>query len=190
MVVCPVCEHAQEFGLECEQCGRNLTHLGPSLDGPPVSIEVLDGLEPTVQPVDAPAGEALQGLEPTHWAKASAPAETLADLDVHRVAQAPPLPAERVEGFETFRADASEPTPLPVGPVACRYCGYLQAQGLMCDRCGMRLPRRPTTDDDVVEGMPLYEEPPLGARCAGCGVAALVDGRCRACGRKACPADA
>lgn len=41
-MICPVCEHQQEFGVECEVCGKVLGGLG-DLGPPPVRIERVEG---------------------------------------------------------------------------------------------------------------------------------------------------
>src|SRR5512147_327242 len=95
MITCPVCEHVQASGDECEVCGRY--EPGPSGPGE-ASASPLPDLEPTLyqagEPVPAEAFESLPGLEPTQH-EGGAPA--------------PPEPA--VQWLEGGRAD-------PVGPVS------------------------------------------------------------------------
>jgi methionyl-tRNA synthetase len=60
MVICPVCEHPQERGAQCDVCGWNLVgedHVDPV-------IQRIEGLEPTrLEAADAPAGPPIPGLE-------------------------------------------------------------------------------------------------------------------------------
>jgi hypothetical protein len=140
MITCPVCEHAQGVGPECEVCGRLLE------EGPGSGLAVappLEGLEPTglAGALDVPA-EPVPGLEPTRlegWG--DPPPETVPDLEATR---APPVEvaAEPLADLEpTFAAPIDEgPAPL-LATVICRYCRTEAAPGeRRCGRCGMRLP--------------------------------------------------
>ncbi|MFP2911998.1 hypothetical protein ACLESD_44650, partial [Pyxidicoccus sp. 3LFB2] len=74
------------------------------------------------------------------------------------------------------------------GAVVCRYCRNTQAQGMLCDHCGMRLPRarpaanatagakRPGGDEDAWLPCPTCHTPTRpGKTCAECGTRARVD---------------
>jgi hypothetical protein len=84
--------------------------------------------------------------------------------------------------LETGRyVDTSERTILPAGAVTCRYCRNVQSSGMLCDRCGMRLPRpaAPVADSSRA-GVNLEDAPMVahacgaitraGMPCGGCGV--------------------
>jgi hypothetical protein len=119
MIVCPVCEHAQAQGAECEVCGRS---FGRAAVRPLVAP--LEGMETSRLPAGADvATSPLLGLEST----------AMAPVD----ADAPPFP-----GLERTAAaiPGDGPTPFPA-QVVCRYCRTPAAPGQrLCGRCGMRLP--------------------------------------------------
>src|SRR5512140_1860079 len=98
MVVCPVCEHTQAAGAECELCGHRL-HVSLDADQPVVTME---GLESTLQPTaPAPPPEVVPGLELTGAAPVATPGEDrIADLEQTGNAPVDPpidaLPVERV----------------------------------------------------------------------------------------------
>lgn len=172
MIVCPVCEHAQAQGAECEVCGKRLLPAGAGLpSAPPV-----EGLEPTHHaPVDA-AESALPDLEPTRARDVDAPAETIPDLDHGRAAPvdvAGELVPDLERAGEAIPGDA--PTAVPA-VVTCRYCRTPAHPGeRVCGRCGMRLPvfERPAAAGTA-------EEAP---RLCSCG-APVTGSRCRACGAR------
>src|SRR5262245_33489977 len=83
MIVCPVCEHAQALGTECEVCGKRLAR-GPS---------AADLALPRVP-----------DLEPTSHAPIDAPEQRLPELEATRHAAAPAVAAEAVPGMEGTRA--------------------------------------------------------------------------------------
>lgn len=172
MVVCPLCEHAQAGGTECEVCGRRLAGAAAS----EAEITPLEGLEPTLAPAAAPPPAVIvPDLEVTaHAPVGPARAETIPDLE--------PTPAAPVDvaveplagvdrGLDGLPDDA--PTPYPA-VVVCRYCRTEAALGdRLCARCGMRLPavalvsappseaEKPTTCSCGV--------PVRGPRCPACG---------------------
>ncbi|ACL65550.1 conserved hypothetical protein [Anaeromyxobacter dehalogenans 2CP-1] len=175
MIVCPVCDHPQALGSECEVCGKRLALHGVPGD----EVSPIDGLEPTrFAAVQAP-GEAVPGLEPTRVGEAAfepAPPDGLAEA-LEPTLAAPvevdvaPTPDVERTGVEL---PATERTPLPVF-VTCRYCRTPAMPGeRLCGRCGMRLP---------LAGATPAEAGPAGWRC-GCG-AWVVSGPCPACGARA-----
>ncbi len=173
MIVCPVCEHPQPQGAECEVCGKRLV-AGPSAAD--LAIPAVEGLEPTHLPSsDAlPAGERIAGLEPTLHAAAAHVDDAMRDLEATRAApvdvDVDPTPdLERtVNGIP---GDA--PTALPALPV-CRYCRTPAMPGdRICFRCGMRLP---------VLGSAAEEAPPAIRRCS-CGTA-VRGSLCPTCGAR------
>jgi hypothetical protein len=152
VTVCPVCEHAQEHGAECEVCGKSLRALG----GVDLPVALLDGLEPTALggPVEVSATPIAE-LEPTAAAPVAAPPSSpFQDLQ--------PTAMERVEATgepvpdmeqTALPASADARTELPLFPI-CRYCRTEAGPGEMrCNRCGMRLtglaPPRPATIEAV-----------------------------------------
>ncbi len=170
MIVCPVCEHAQPQGGECEMCGKRL------VEGP----------------AGIPAVAPLEGLEPTRLGDAEAPVERMGDMEptAHAAARdAPPDPVllepTRVDPVEVvvepapdlertgdgIPEDARTEVPLFV---TCRYCRTEAMPGeRVCGRCGMRLP-------DFGGPAPAQE---VAARVCGCG--AVVRGTtCPSCGAR------
>jgi hypothetical protein len=90
---------------------------------------------------------------------------------------------ERIADLSIDRAAPESRTPMPQGPVTCRYCRNVQAAGAMCDRCGMKLPVVIVVPEAVmgtlVKGSPLAEK----TRCRSCGAPATAGERCGDCGR-------
>lgn len=170
MIVCPVCEHAQAQGAECEVCGKKLLHGAAAIPFvPPV-----EGLEPTrVADVDV-EGERFPELEPTGHAAVDAPLEVAPGVDSGR---APPVdvPDERVPDIERVGEGipGDAPTAVPA-LVTCRYCRTPAAPGeRICGRCGMRLP---------VFAERAAEEAPVVRHCS-CGT--VVKGPlCPSCGAR------
>jgi hypothetical protein len=170
MIVCPVCEHAQAQGAECEACGKKL------LSGPAAIpfVPAVEGLEPTRHAeVDASA-PMIPDLEPTRAAGVDVPEDPAPDLDRGR---APPVDVadDPVPGLERALEGVPDDGPTAVPAiVTCRYCRTPALPGEhVCGRCGMRLP--------VFEERATEAEPP-GRRC-GCG--ALVTGPlCPTCGAR------
>ena len=176
MIVCPVCEHAQPSGAECELCGKRFS-AGARAAAPVVPME---GLEPTLQgavEVDPfGAGAAIAGLEPTRAAPVDAPEEQTPGLDPTRVA---PVDAdgEEIPGIERtgqgIPGDA--PSTLPIAPV-CRYCLTPAVPGeRLCSRCGMRLP--------LIDARLVPEGTEGVHLCTNCG-ALTTRGLCPACGNR------
>jgi hypothetical protein len=67
-------------------------------------------------------------------------------------------------------------TAVPATP-PCRYCGNPQIEGLLCERCGMRL-SRPRVIQATVTASPLNEK----IRCRACGSKAWPTMNCGNCG--------
>lgn len=139
MVVCPLCEHPQAGGTECEVCGRRLP-AGPEGGAP---VPTLPELEPTqvASAPDLPIDE-MMGLEVTAHAPVDVPASAIIpELEPSAAAPVdvspPPLP-DIERSLEGLPSDA--PTPYPA-VVICRYCRTEAQLGeKLCGRCGMRLP--------------------------------------------------
>jgi hypothetical protein len=169
---CPVCEHPQEGGAECEVCGRPLLAV--------VEVEAvvaaLEGLETTAlaEPLAAGAAEPLADLEPTLQVGAG---EVLADPvpDLEPTLAAPVEAfGEAVPDLETTAAPPSgDPrTELPLFPV-CRYCRTPAGPGeRICGRCGMGLALQP----------PAAVASP-GPRLCSCGTP-ITRSICPACGAR------
>lgn len=173
MIVCPVCEHAQALGSECEVCGKRLAVHGVAGD----EVAPLDLLEPTLFAAVEAAPDAVPGLEPTRAAPtgpaAPEPLGTALEPTCVPPVQVDVAPTPDVERTATELSDA-ERTPLPVF-VTCRYCRTPAMPGeRLCGRCGMRLPIAGAAAGD--------EAAPAGRRC-GCG-AWVVAGPCPACGAR------
>ncbi len=174
MVVCPLCEHPQAGGTECEVCGRRLPG-GPAAER---AIAPLEGLEPTRAPTapDAPA-VAVPDLQVTAHAHVDAVwVDPVADLEP---TPAPPVDVsvEPLPGVDRAMdgLPADGPTPYPV-VVSCRYCRTEAAPGeRICGRCGMRLPAVA-----LVQPPARAEDP---GRLCSCGVP-VRGPRCPACGAR------
>ncbi len=157
MIVCPVCEHQQAQGAECEVCGKKLLHGAAAI--PPVAP--LEGFEPTGRPgVDAPPARMAE-LDPTHHAPARHVDDRVPDVDRGRADPVDPDVAllPDIDRGEVAGIPGDAPTAVPAF-IVCRYCRNPAMPGeRICSHCGMRLP--------------VYEEdaakPELAARLCSCG---------------------
>jgi hypothetical protein len=179
MITCPVCEHTQAGGDECELCGKRFT---PRAAGS----------------ADVPRMAELE-LTPHAGGGAEVRSETLAELEQTRVRAGPDLPPLGFPEMERTRQAAGgevdappmadlEPgrapddgvrTEVPWGAVKCRYCGNEQVEGMLCDRCGMRLPHfgpdgaaraaAPAIDEDLRVRCKCGSPARPGQRCVNCG---------------------
>ena len=170
MIVCPVCEHSQAQGADCEVCGKQLLHGAAARP----LVAPVEGFEPTrLEDVDADA-ETLPGLDPTGFAPTDADAGPAPELDYGR---AVPVDVEVEPVPEVERASAEIPgdtaTAVPTF-ATCRYCRTPALPGeRVCGRCGMRLPVY-----DAAASEPVAP----GRRCS-CGI--LVTGPlCPGCGAR------
>lgn len=166
MTICPLCAHQQVQGNECDQCGRLL------VEAPAVEIAAggLPGLEATALVSSSPA---------------PAPAAMLETIETNQLASGPDLPPlHLVELEQTAMAPVGEVAVQALGEVdlgryvdtsprtqvsvrACRYCGNVQPQGGLCNRCGGMIPK-----------LELVKSPAAAARRAG--EAEMM--RCKQCG--------
>ena len=155
MVICPVCEHAQDGGGECQVCGKRFEH--PGADEP--RIARLPDLEPTVlEPRAAANVDPVPDLEPTSHQAGSAGG---APVEVASWIERTSLPAEGAS------------TPDLLAAAVCRYCRTPASPGdVFCGGCGLKLPfhARATA----------LADPPL-RRCRFCGVSGAGDA-CPSCG--------
>jgi len=150
MAVCPVCEHQQDQGDECEVCGRRLAERGV----PGVTVAPMADLEPTA----ASASAALAPEEAPPWLEPTA---------------LPASPGAVVEALEVERAPSSgpeEPRPPPPSAV-CRYCRTSAAPGeVFCASCGMRLDRcRPEAEAPARRCRACGARVAEGTTCRVCG---------------------
>lgn len=180
MTVCPVCEHQQQVGLECEVCGKDLSAqagLG-NVPPPPVQVQRVEGLETTLpeRQVGDVAVERFSELEQNRFGKVDVAPELTPDLETSRAAPVGEVPVERVADLAQDRApDDGVRTAAPTGQVVCRYCRNVQATGTICERCGMKLPKALQTQ----AAAPQAE----WVRCRACGAPGPVGERCKECGR-------
>lgn len=174
MIVCPVCEHQQAAGSECEVCGRHLVE-GRGTDAPVAPIE---GLElTTLDPAGAAAlpSVPVEGLEVTAFERAEEPllAEILPGLEQTRTAPvevAPDVTPDIERVMEGLPDDG--PSLMPI-VVVCRYCRTEAGPGdRVCARCGMRLPVFATAAPAAVAAAPRLcscGTPVTRAICPACG---------------------
>jgi hypothetical protein len=176
MVVCPVCEHAQAGGLECDVCGKDLGDLG-ELGPPPVASIQMEDLETTVPPRvgDVPV-ERVAALELTSFRDTPVPAvDPMPDFETGRAPPVDAVAASTMAELADERARDEQPQTAPSSEaVTCRYCRNVQSTGVLCDVCGMKLPR---------VGVPFIAAPVGQAvRCRACGAPATSGQRCSECG--------
>jgi hypothetical protein len=176
MIVCPVCEHQQVQGAECEVCGKRLVAGVSAAD---LAIPAVEGLEPTLHaPIDAPP-EAVVELEPTLHAPTAAGADDVTP-DLEATAAAPVdvevSPTPDVERTAT-EIPGDLPTVLPAF-VTCRYCRTPAMPGeRICTRCGMRLPV-------VTQGAPAAGEAAVQRICSCGAVVSQAASLCPVCGAR------
>jgi hypothetical protein len=178
MTVCPVCEHQQELGFECEVCGKDLSGPLAGLGPPPVAVERVAGLEQTLQDRVGEVGvDRLAELEQNAMPKVGQVAsEVPPDLETSSMAPVGEVPVDRVPDMADDRAaDDGVRTAAPTGQVVCRYCKNVQQMGTVCDRCGMKLPGALVTE----VSRPKIEL----VRCRACGAPGPVGERCKECGK-------
>jgi hypothetical protein len=163
----------------CEVCGHA---FAPQGSAPTTQVSLVEDLD-IPQRVEGPtAVSPLLDLEPTRFESAVVPATPAVPQDLDwertRMGEVPDVVAGGLEELETGREPASpERTPPTLASVTCRYCRNVQAAGLMCDCCGMRLPwsakaapSLPSLDADLL------------VRCPRCGVRTYQRERCASCG--------
>jgi hypothetical protein len=170
MIVCPVCEHPQAEGAECEVCGRPLRELGVSVP----AVPRLPGIEPTrLDWEDDPFAlpDALAELEPTATMPVDVPEVAAPDLEPTRAAPVD-VEATALPDIERTAAPREDERAAPL-VVVCRYCRTPALPGeRICGRCGMRLPVTAGPDRSAGEGEPRRcscGAIASGARCPSCG---------------------
>lgn len=180
MIVCPVCEHQQAQGFECENCGKQLARpavaaaapVTPMLELEQTRVVASERLNVAVQP--------LADLEQNQQtAGPDLPAQLVAELETTALPKAAAVPTAPVPDLDTGRAvDDGQRTAAPSGAVTCRYCRNVQASGTICDKCGMRLPKAPaprTQQAAAEDGWTI---------CTDCGTRALIGRLCPSCGTR------
>jgi hypothetical protein len=177
MISCPVCEHSQASGEECEVCGKRFAP-GPAGDGPIARVE---GLEPTgFAASDGAVAEvaAMDGLEATAAAAVQVVLETTPDMEPTRSAPVEAV-AERMADMEATAAEpipGDAPTPA-LQSLVCRYCRTPSPlDAAICGRCGMQLPR--VAAAAVTAAVAAPRDP---TRCPACGTRNTGD-LCTGCG--------
>jgi hypothetical protein len=181
MVACPVCEHEQDEGAECEVCGKVLVGAAQ----PDAATALLQGLEPTALEYVADGDpEPLPGLERSDTGVVQFSAQVASpdwlEPTRHELPPEPletavaPQPVEAVEAVEiesllSQLAGGDAPSLRP----RCRYCRTEWSPGeAFCKRCGMKV--------SVVRPEASEVERP---QCPQCG--RLAEGAvCRACGAR------
>ncbi|MEW6431867.1 MAG: hypothetical protein AB1730_10195 [Myxococcota bacterium] len=176
---CPVCDHEQAYGLECDVCGKELGGLF-ALGPPPVPIGPLEGLELTIPGrVGEVQVERLGDLESTRMADVQVAVQAIPDVEQNRAAPVGEVQVERVEVTVDRVPDDGVRTAAPTGAITCRYCRNVQATGSICDRCGMKLPVAIIVPQ--ASRSPWAAEP-VKTRCRACGAPATAGQRCGDCG--------
>ena len=182
MITCPLCEHQQEFGFECEQCGKDLGTLA-DLGLPPTRDEPLEGLE-THEAVGDVAPETLPEIERTTYAPAEVSPDVTPEIELTAHGSVGEVPVEPLIDLTVDRVVDDEPrTPQVKGSVSCRYCHHVQPEQLLCERCGMSLPRLAGTAAARVPVSVIRPHDEM-TRCRACGAPAKVGQRCGDCGHE------
>jgi len=152
--------------------------VGPSPAA--ASLEIpLEGLESTQLPPDG-LGLAIEpalGLEPTAASPVpEVPGDPLLGWEATQALQAPDVGAGGLVDLDSGRAAPAGAAAVAPTVATCRYCRNVQASGLFCDRCGMRLPwavpaAAETAGPGEVRACRQCGErnPPPMERCGGCG---------------------
>jgi ribosomal protein L32 len=120
------------------------------------------------------------------------PPQAVPDIETTRTAPIGAVNVEAVPELDTGRvADDGVRTAAPTGAVVCRYCRNVQAEGMVCDRCGMRLPRvRPTAAATAAKGAGVPAEDLLWLPCPRCRTPTRPNKICTVCGTRVVAADA
>lgn len=178
MIICPVCEHQQAQGAVCDNCGKQLV----AVPAPPAFAAPMPELELTSLPGGNPAipVQPIPDLELTRQRTGpDLPVQPVPELERHQAPAIRGMQVERMADIDLGRAqDDGVRTAAPVGAVTCRYCRNVQAAGLFCDHCGMRLPK-------VQAAKPQASAPSdTSLVICGCGAKAIIGRRCGSCGAR------
>lgn len=164
-------------------CGKALGGLD-GLGAPPVAVQRIEGLEQTIPDKlgDVPV-QAMGELEASRFAKVEVAPDVTPDLVTTAGPAVGEVAVERIADLSIDRVpDDGSRTPLPAGPITCRYCRNVQAAGSLCDRCGMKLPVVIVAGDLIV-GAIIGSATDLKTRCKSCGAPATGGQKCGDCGR-------
>lgn len=186
-MICPVCEHQQDFGLECDVCGKALGGLD-ALGAPPARTEVVEGLEHNASPdVGEVLVERVGELEVTHFAPVQVAEDRTPDVEHNAALAVGEVPVERLSDLSVDRVpDDGVRTALPQGPIVCRFCRTPNAGGSLCTHCGMKLPVVIIVPRNPQASAPTGEK----TRCRACGAPATIGERCGDCGHLVADPDA
>lgn len=191
MIICPVCEHQQAQGDECDNCGKKLQVPKAAAA---VAVPTLPELEQTHHlggrvAVDAPT---LAELDHTRQqAGPDLPPQVVQDIETTRAAPVDKVTVEALPELDTGRAaDDGVRTAAPTGAVMCRYCRNVQAEGLVCDRCGMRLPRARPAAATGAKVTGIADEDLNWVPCQKCRTPTRPNKICTVCGTRVKAAEA
>ncbi|HVG58770.1 MAG TPA: hypothetical protein VNA24_09460 [Hyalangium sp.] len=191
MIICPVCEHQQAQGDECDNCGKKLQVPKAAAA---VAVPILPELEQTHHlggrvAVDAPT---LAELDHTRQqAGPDLPPQVVQDIETTRAAPVDKVTVEIVPELDTGRApDDGVRTAAPTGAVTCRYCRNVQAEGIVCDRCGMRLPKARPAAATGAKVTGIADEDQNWMPCQKCRTPTRPNKICSVCGTRVKAADA
>jgi len=182
MIICPVCEHQQVQGDECDNCGKKLV-ARPQAAVPTAPIPELEMTQVARKGLPVQA-ETIAELELTTLPSGpDLPQQPVPELEQTRMRAGPDLPPEHLADLDTGRAqDDGARTVVPQDVVVCRYCRTPNPPtNAMCDRCGMRL-QKLSAAAPRAEASQLEEGWVL---CRDCGTPTEKGKSCRACGARA-----
>lgn len=139
----------------------------------------LEGLEETQLPAGG-SGLGIErpaGLEPTAiGAVPDLPGEPLPGWEATGPDPVPDVQPGGLPDLDPGRAAPEGPPAVAPAVVTCRYCRNVQASGLFCDRCGMRLPWAAPAAVAAAEESERRvckrcgeRSPPAMERCGACG---------------------
>lgn len=140
-MICPLCEHQQDFGLECDVCGKELGGLG-ELGLPPVQLEHVEGLEATAaQGVGEVALEKVTGLEIAVLPQEkNAVAQTTLTCRYCKRQQPPGRFCDSCGMTLSATAPARLQKKVASEKTRCRFCGAPAQTGERCGDCGREVP--------------------------------------------------
>jgi ribosomal protein L32 len=115
-------------------------------------------------------------------------------METTRAAPIDKVSVEMVPEMDTGRApDDGVRTAAPTGAVTCRYCRNVQAEGMVCDKCGMRLPKaRPAAGSAAAakEAAAVAAEDLTWLPCQKCRTPTRPNKICTVCGTRVVAANA
>jgi hypothetical protein len=172
---CPVCE-APAVARVCEVCG----HAFAAATVADVEVLPLEDLDVPPTAGREPGTVPLADLEPTRFAPAASPADgSEVEFERTSIGRVADVAAGGLPELDRGRDETpSEPTAPAPSSVTCRYCRHVQASGLLCEDCGMRLPwnRRAAPAPQALLDVDAL------VRCQRCGERTYQRERCSSCG--------